>query len=46
MIRRYIDFIYLYEYFDDVNYFVELGGGVDDVPGWRRARAYVELGFR
>ena len=26
--------------------FVELGGGVDDVPGWRRDGAYVELGFR
>ena len=26
--------------------FVELGGGVDDVPRWRREGAYVELGFR
>ena len=26
--------------------FVELGGGVDDVPGWCRDGAYVELGFR
>ena len=26
--------------------FVELGGGVDDVLGWRPDGAYVELGFR
>ena len=26
--------------------FVELGGGVDDVPGWCSDGAYVELGFR
>ena len=26
--------------------FVELDGGVGDVPGWRRDGAYVELGFR
>ena len=26
--------------------FVELGGGVDDVPGWCRDGAYVKLGFR
>ena len=27
-------------------FFVELGGGLDDVPGWCRDGAYVELGFR
>ena len=27
-------------------YFVELGGGVDDVPGWCLDGAYVKLGFR
>ena len=26
--------------------FVELGGGVGDVPFWCRDRAYVEFGFR
>ena len=30
----------------NVLYFVELGGGVDDVPGWRCDGAHVELGFR
>ena len=30
----------------DGNYFVELGGGVGDVPGWCRDGVYVELGFR
>ena len=26
--------------------FLELGGGVDDVPGWCRDGAHVELGFQ
>ena len=30
----------------DVSTFVELGGGVDDVQGWCRDGANIELGFR
>ena len=29
-----------------ITFFVELGGGVDNVPGWCCDGAYVELGFR
>ena len=29
-----------------LHHFVELGGGVDDVSGWCRDGAYVELGFQ
>ena len=31
---------------DKIQPFVELGSGVDDMPGWCRDGAYVELGFR
>ena len=29
-----------------ISNFVELGGGVGDVPVWSRGEAYVEFGFR